>query len=633
MFAIILLGFALRVYRIDAVPLRGDEAFSLLAWTGPLNLVLRDIAPIDPQPPLAFAGLSLWVKLAGTSELAGRFYSALWSVLTIAPLYQIGKKVSGPRVATLAALLWAVNPFQVWHAQDIRAYTLWPAFSALAVWCLLISVESRSLWRRTAYVIATALAAYSFYTEGFFIVFHNLYALWRLRGQKRRLWGWPASQVMLAALLAPWYLQAPRLASSGYSGTASRLTTLSQVFNAIPETLGTLLFGQTLPPALGWQTAAYALALTISAGAILYLITIRSKPTDPLFLIGYATIPLILLLSLSAIGHFYRPRYLNAAAPAYTLLAATLITGLLSPAHRPARQTTGLALLAGMLGLSLIGLSNYYFNPAQAKAPDWPALAEALHANARPDDIILRNVPDPAFDYYFEGPTGQITLPREPNTPQDETEDRLEALLTEFPRVWFIPIEQQFWDPENIVAAYLQTHGQLVVDASPGDLRLQRWSSWDVSPGEIPHPTSGRLGDVAEVTGFDTAPFTETDRLTLHPGQTMTLVIYWRPLADSQQPLAAFTHLLGPARPDGSIFWAGHDHPPQDGRIATTAWQSEGLLRDSFVITVPDDAPQDDYRLVVGLYDPETGVRLPAYDGDTRLPDDSIPLVNLTVIP
>ena len=47
LYAIVLLGFALRVYRIDAVPLRGDEAFTLQVWTSPLNAILRDVAPIN----------------------------------------------------------------------------------------------------------------------------------------------------------------------------------------------------------------------------------------------------------------------------------------------------------------------------------------------------------------------------------------------------------------------------------------------------------------------------------------------------------------------------------------------------------------------------------------------------------
>ena len=37
-------------------------------------------------------------------------------------------------IAMLSAALWAVNPFLIWHAQDVRNYALWAALSPLAMW-------------------------------------------------------------------------------------------------------------------------------------------------------------------------------------------------------------------------------------------------------------------------------------------------------------------------------------------------------------------------------------------------------------------------------------------------------------------------------------------------------------------
>ncbi|MCA9913768.1 MAG: hypothetical protein KC496_10485, partial [Anaerolineae bacterium] len=54
--AFIWFGFALRLHQIDAVALRGDEAFSVQNWAGlPLSASLTDIASIEPHPPGTYA--------------------------------------------------------------------------------------------------------------------------------------------------------------------------------------------------------------------------------------------------------------------------------------------------------------------------------------------------------------------------------------------------------------------------------------------------------------------------------------------------------------------------------------------------------------------------------------------------
>jgi hypothetical protein len=199
--------------------------------------------------------------------------------------------------------------------------------------------------------------------------------------------------------------------------------------------------------------------------------------------------------------------------------------------------------------------------------------------------------------------------------------------------VWFIPIEHQFWDPENVVATHLEANSQLVVDTWADDLRLQRWSTWDVAPDETAHNTAWQIGEVARLAGYDTAPTTDDPLLRLRPSETLTLIVYWEPTGNSEQPLTAFTHLLGPAKADGSTFWAGHDHPPQDGRLSTTTWADSTILRDAFTIEVPPHAPQADYTLTLGMYDPQTGTRLPIYDEGSEPRGDSIPILDIQIAP
>jgi hypothetical protein len=63
------------------------------------------------------------------------------------------------------------------------------------------------------------------------------------------------------------------------------------------------------------------------------------------------------------------------------------------------------------------------------------------------------------------------------------------------------------------------------------------------------------------------------------------------------------------------------DGPPVANHYPTTIWRPGQIVQDSRLVP-----PGDHY--LIGLYDPATGERLPAFTADgTRLPDDAVMLV------
>ena len=48
------------------------------------------------------------------------------------------------------------------------------------------------------------------------------------------------------------------------------------------------------------------------------------------------------------------------------------------------------------------------------------------------------------------------------------------------------------------------------------------------------------------------------------------------------------------------------------------------MVEDSYVIPVQADAPQGTYRLIVGMYDPQTMQRLPVLDKEGQAQGDSV---------
>ncbi|MBI1881217.1 MAG: hypothetical protein HYR94_23810, partial [Chloroflexi bacterium] len=137
-----------------------------------------------------------------------------------------------------------------------------------------------------------------------------------------------------------------------------------------------------------------------------------------------------------------------------------------------------------------------------------------------------------------------------------------------------------------------------------------------------PHPFSAQLGNSIHLTGYDLTPSPVP-----RPPSPVSLVLYWQSTAKIPTDYTVFTQLLGP---DGQV-WAQWDNPPQAGRYPTTAWTAQDRVVDRYTLTLRDGAPPGQYRLLVGMYDPATGQRLPIVINGTPQPDNAIELATLTV--
>jgi hypothetical protein len=105
-------------------------------------------------------------------------------------------------------------------------------------------------------------------------------------------------------------------------------------------------------------------------------------------------------------------------------------------------------------------------------------------------------------------------------------------------------------------------------------------------------------------------------------GDDWIVTLYWRAEDAVTVDYAAFVHLLDE---QGRLI-AQHDGPPRDGAYPTSWWLPGDVTPDRRRLS-PERPFDGAARLAVGMYDPATMDRLPAYnDAGERLPDDVIPL-------
>lgn len=98
-------------------------------------------------------------------------------------------------------------------------------------------------------------------------------------------------------------------------------------------------------------------------------------------------------------------------------------------------------------------------------------------------------------------------------------------------------------------------------------------------------------------------------------GQPYTVTLTWQAGGATDVPLTVFTQVLNEA---GQLV-AQHDSQPAVGLRPTVDWQPDERIQDQHIIALPADLPAGRYRLIVGLYDAQTGQRVPAGMPDNAL--------------
>ncbi len=177
--------------------------------------------------------------------------------------------------------------------------------------------------------------------------------------------------------------------------------------------------------------------------------------------------------------------------------------------------------------------------------------------------------------------------------------------------------------------ALLGPDGRLPVSGrgEPGDVLplasirvLDRARLFDLP--DVEHPLYVRLGRQAELVGYD------LDTSEAYPGGQLTVTLYWQADGPMVLPFKVFTHLV---HGDGSVA-AQHDGPPGEGCCPANTWAGGEVIVDEHVIPLGADLAPGKLELVAGLYDQNTGVRVPVYDAyGNRRPHDRVEVAEIEI--
>lgn len=403
-----ILALFLRSFRLTAESLWIDELFMVqMATEHSLQELVFEVPLVEPHPPLYNAFMWLWVEFTAPTAFWMRSTSVLFSVLTVPVLYYLALRLFDREVAALTTLLFAISPFQIWHAQDARMYALL-VLATVTSWYLLLVLKER--WTRHivfAYLLTGAILGYT-HVYGLLILLAQVFLViwWVWRSPESTALSIPrliGSSLTLGILLSPWLLTLLRrifVPDPEFEDPADWLVppqTTELVETARLHALGATRIRapyDQLPEAPALLTLVFLVPLALVIGGWFMEAVREHEPALGLVSL-WIVIPVFLAVAIShLVQPMYELRYTIVAAPAFLMLLALGISMIRSMPRR-------VLLIVLIVTTMAWPLAAFYDQPQKDQ---WIKAADitATHADDETRLLIAPGWTTPAFNYYYE---------------------------------------------------------------------------------------------------------------------------------------------------------------------------------------------------------------------------------------
>jgi hypothetical protein len=596
-------ALVVRLYRLGEPVLRWDEGWSLahasLSWPQ-----LWRVATEEWHPPLYVALLKLWLVL-GKSATRIRLLSVLAGVAAV-PLAAMlaGAWSRRPRVATLTAGLVAVWPLLVYYGQVTRMYALTVLPVLAAAWFALRGEEGDApLWVDAGLALSAVLALYTLY-----------YTVWPLAGiwlyaglmRPRRIGRLAGAGGVVSLGYLPWLLVARTTLQSRIGSGGAAADALRGTIAFLKPTIG----GLTFVYGGGWRSAA-VLGAVLLAGLALGL---RGRAEARRLLLPLLTVGLSVIgISYGAqASRWFAVRHLVPAC-AFLLLALAWALDRLVARWRPLLV---LAVVALAVAYWPAATQTVYAKMLEVVDPFDPSADHRYlvsHANAT--DLVyfnvlaragwyenLRRSGDPSWSYAMRWdpiiePMGRIA-------------ERITADSARYDRLWFVLFKGAY-GPNEELKRWLDANLYPAGGAWQEDVLFLAY----VSPGAdwTKAERDDRFVNGVRLKWVRWTPAAST-------GGACAVELAW----ESDSPIAQSYKVFVHAVDDAGRLVAQHDGEPASGTRPVPSWAVGEMILDRHGLFLPTGGQGQRLRLLVGLYDPNTGQRLSLVDGTDAIAADEL---------
>lgn len=382
MLPVLLLGFALGAAQLNVDILWVDEMHSVSAFGAKdpsqcAQSLLQSMIDKTYVPFYYIVG-AVWARVVGWSQVALRYLSLLFGVLSVAVIYRFGADVFDKRRAWLAAALFASNAIVVVHFHELRNYSLWLLLSIVHLWQYwrLVDGAKGHAFAWIGFVVTTCALLYTHPFSPFFLLGLGVHHLLLVTKDRR----WMSVATAWCAGVAVFLPYLPMVIAGVSKATGSR--------SVQDEALSSLQVTPMLASVLTNGVDLLWLVVVVAAGWTLW--RQRSRTLIRLLLI-FATVTLSLLL-FHAFDPFVSTRrmryFLIAIALAIPLLAHFLAS---APRWRLVAAVFVIVWMAGGYGIYQQAEHWKYagHHSLLVAHPPLHRFADSLQSKARPHEALL----------------------------------------------------------------------------------------------------------------------------------------------------------------------------------------------------------------------------------------------------
>ncbi|NIN70253.1 MAG: hypothetical protein GTO63_37360 [Anaerolineae bacterium] len=210
-------------------------------------------------------------------------------------------------------------------------------------------------------------------------------------------------------------------------------------------------------------------------------------------------------------------------------------------------------------------------------------------------------------------------------TPLDEKEAsrELEDITSKHKRIIAVFWDRSESDPDHFVEEWLNTGGYRARDDWYGSVQMVIYGSG----ADLDEPKEERSLGADLGHGITLRAYRLWDE-QVGPGDILRLTLEWQAREDVQDSYKVFLHLLDE---EGRLV-AQRDSQPVGGSRPTATWLEGDEISDNYGVMIPANTDPGWYRLVVGMYEPDTGRRLPISAQGAVVFDDALSLCDIRIV-
>lgn len=400
---IFIFGIILRLLFIDSREIAYDDAFSYFLSRNSISQIIDGTAA-DTMPPLYYFLLHFWMSISIDLWFL-RLLGVILNLGSAVFLFLLSKELFNKNVATIALFLFLISPFQIYHSQELRMYSLL-LFGQLGYYYSILKITIHSCKNQKIWIILSiifgAIAMYAHNLGVLGLIPINFLFLYKR--DKETIIKILSIQGMIYFLFLPWLFFLPQQIEKIQRAFWTQPPGISEILQSFMS-----LFAFLPMPIF---EIGIVLIFLLQIFIIVFMWFFKTKNGNFGFLIYFFLLPPIILFVLS---YLIQPLFI----PRVFILSAAWFFVLFGKYYDSSKNSFRKINLLFFIIISAVSLINFYrFNSFPRS--EYKKLSQYLENEIKPENLIIHDNKLSFFPtIFYKESDNQVYIEDIPGSPND----------------------------------------------------------------------------------------------------------------------------------------------------------------------------------------------------------------------